>query len=144
MKFFSVILFGLFLTSCVTTTQYSKMTDLSSDEESAKIFVIRKSILATAIPMKIYQDGELVGRLGPKGYIAWEVEKEGPIFITSSSPENKDHFKIDVQKGKTYYLKQKAKPGYFVARSGLELMEPEKARKAINKLKEPKVNYTTR
>ena len=144
MKFLSVILFGLLLASCATTTQYSKMTDLSSDDESAKIFVIRKSFMATAIPMKIYQDGELVGRLGPKGYIAWEVKKEGPIFITSSGPENKDHFKIDVQKGKTYYLKQKAKPGYFVARSGLELMEPEKARKAINKLKEPKVNYTTR
>jgi len=144
MKIFHAIFLGLFLTSCVTTTQYSKFTDLSSNDGNAKIFVVRKSILATAIPMKIYQDGELVGRLGPKGYIAWEVENEGRIQITSSSPENKDYFTIDVQKGKTYYLKQKAKPGYLVARSGLELMEPEKARKAINKLKEPKVNYTTR
>ena len=144
MKLLPVIFLGLFLTSCATTTQYSKLTDLSSNDENAKIFIIRKSFLATAIPMKIYQDGDLVGRLGPKGYIAWEVEKEGEIQITSSSPENSDYFTIDVQKGKTYYLKQKAKPGYFVARSGLELMEPQKARRAINKLKEPKVNYTTR
>ncbi len=144
MKLLPVIFLAVFLTSCATTTQYSKLTDLSSNDENAKIFIIRKSWLTTAIPMKIYQDGKLVGRLGPKGYIAWKVEKEGEIQITSSSPENKDNFTIDVQKGKTYYLKQKAKPGYFVARSGLELMEPQKAKRAINKLKEPKVNYTSR
>ena len=143
MKLLHLFILGILLSSCATTTQYTKFTDLASNEEVAQIYIIRKSFMATAIPFIIYQDHRRVGKLGPKSYLALEIDEPGLVEIASFSPENQDIFNIDVQMGKTYFLRQRVRPGVYAPRTRLELMDPYEAEEALAKLKGPKrVNYT--
>ena len=142
MKVFHLFIFAIFLTSCASTTQYTKFTELEANDEVAQIYIIRKSLMATAIPYMIYKDGRMVGELGPKSYLALEIDQPGEVEIASFSPANQDVFTIDVQMGKTYYLKQRTKIGVLVPGNRLELMDPFEAEEALGKLKAPRVNYT--
>ncbi len=84
--------------------QYVKYSGNELNQETnAKINVIRSTNFGSAIKMKIYQDDKLIGKLGPKSYLSWEVDpSKGAITIISKS-ENKDMLIISPKVGKTYY-----------------------------------------
>jgi hypothetical protein len=132
----------LLLSSCASTTQYVKYSGKElSKNSNAKIYVIRNTNFGSAIKMKIYQDEKLIGKLGPKSFLSWEVDpSKGEISIISKS-ENKDMLTIKPKAGKTYYIKQKIKLGFAIARTGLEFLEPEDAKEILEKLKKPQMKY---
>lgn len=136
--FFYCFLVGL-IASCASTTQYVKLPDFSStaDPEVARIYVIRPTAYGSARKMKIYEDDVLIGKLGPKSYLCWEVD-EGRILLKSTLG-NEDYYAIEAKKGKTYYVRQRLRVGMVVSQTDLEFMDEEKAIAAINKLRKPKV-----
>jgi len=141
-KLFQLICLTILITSCATTTQYVKYSgNEPNNETNAKIYVIRSTNFGSAIKMKIYQDDKLIGKLGPKSYLSWEVDpKKGDITIISKS-ENKDMLTISPKGGKTYYIKQKIKMGFAVARTGLEFLDENEAKEMLSKLKKPQIKY---
>lgn len=139
-KIYPTICLTLLLSSCASTMQYVKYPDDESiNENKSKIYVIRSTIFGSAIKMKIYQDDQLIGKLGPKSFLSWEVDpSKGDMAIISKS-ENKDTLKISPKPGKTYYIKQKVKLGWVVARTGLEFLEENEAKKILSELKNPRI-----
>jgi hypothetical protein len=137
-----IICLTLILASCASTTQYVKYSGKElNQEKNAKIYVIRSTNFGSGIKMKIYQDDKLIGKLGPKSYLAWEVDpSEGDITIISKS-ENKDMLTISPKAGKTYYIKQKIKMGWAIARTGLEFLDENEAKEMLSNLKKPQMKY---
>lgn len=141
-KLLPIICLTFLLTSCASTMQYVKYSgNEPNNETNAKIYVIRSTNFGSAIKMKIYQDDKLIGKLGPKSYLSWEVDPtKGDITIISKS-ENKDMLTISPKAGKTYYIKQKIKMGWAVARTGLEFLEENEAKEMLSNLKKPQMKY---
>ena len=128
--------------SCASTNQYVKQAhSKQQSENTATVYVVRTNNFVSAIKFKIYQDDKLVGKLGPKSYLAWNVDCSKGEFTVVSKSENKDMVRINPQPGKTYYIKQKVKAGVIIARSGLEFISEEEATEYLTQLKEPKMKY---
>jgi hypothetical protein len=127
------------LTSC-STTQYGKFThQLPLPENSARIYIVRPSILAYAIPMHVKIDEKIVGTTGARGYICYDIP--AGEHIIKSKAENSTYFGINAQAGETYYFKQKPTGGWLYARNKLENISKESGQKTVTKLKKPRVNY---
>ncbi len=138
-----IVVVSLILSSCASTFQYNKIAQPNSnDEEMATICVLRPSSFGSAIKFGIYQDEKLIGKLGPKSYLAWTVKPDGKELTIMSKSENKDMLTINPQAGKTYYIKQKVKMGIAIARTGLEFIEENEGKEILRKLKAPKSKYT--
>jgi hypothetical protein len=138
-----IIVVSLILSSCASTFQYNKIAQPNSnDKEMATIYVLRPSSFGSAIKFGIYQDEKLIGKLGPKSYLAWTVKPDGKELTIMSKSENKDMLTINPQAGKTYYIKQKVKMGIAIARTGLEFIEENEGKEILRKLKAPKSKYT--
>ena len=138
-----IIVVSLILSSCASTFQYNKIAQPNSnDKEMATIYVLRPSSFGSAIKFGVYQDEKLIGKLGPKSYLAWTVKPDGKELTIMSKSENKDMLTINPQAGKTYYIKQKVKMGIAIARTGLEFIEENEGKEILRKLKVPKSKYT--
>ena len=135
------ILAIVLMTSCASTTQFTKFAGKEKLQSTtdARIYVLRPSILGSAVKMKVFCNDKLIGKTGPKSYLSWEV-KEGEYTIRSNS-ENKDYFTVNAKAGKTYYIKQTPKMGWVVARVSLENLEENEGLAILNKLKNPKLKY---
>ena len=147
MKKIIAILSLILLFGCAATTQYVQRTDTNNDLNSntkeylAQIYVLRPSAYGSAITYKIYQGEKFIGELGPRSYLTWQVDPaEGPIDVISKM-ENYAILPITPEAGKTYYIKQKVKMGWVMARTELELLTEEKALEILKKLKPPKTQY---
>lgn len=141
-KLLLIIFLSILFASCASTTQYVKFSEnVTNNESNAKVYVLRPSSYGSGIKMNVYQDDKLIGKLGPKSYLSWEVDpSKGDITVISKS-ENKDMLTISPKAGKTYYIKQKVKMGWVVARSGLEFIDATEAMEILRKLKKPKMKY---
>lgn len=138
-----IVVVSLILSSCASTFQYNKIAQPNSnDKEMATIYVLRPSSFGSAIKFEIYQDEKLIGKLGPKSYLAWTLKLDGKELTIMSKSENKDMLTINPQAGKTYYIKQKVKMGIAIARTGLEFIEENEGKEILRKLKAPKSKYT--
>ena len=138
-----IVVVSLILSSWANTFQYNKIAQPNSnDKEMATIYVLRPSSFGSAIKFGIYRDEKLIGKLGPKSYLAWTVKPDGKELTIMSKSENKDMLTINPQAGKTYYIKQKVKMGIAIARTGLEFIEENEGKEILRKLKAPKSKYT--
>lgn len=138
-----VVVLSLILSGCANTFQYNKIAQPNSDDkEMATIYVLRPSSFGSAIKFGIYQNEKLIGKLGPKSYLAWTVKPDGKKLLIMSKSENKDILTINPQPGKTYYIKQKVKMGIAIARTRLEFIDEHEANDIFRKLKGPKSKYS--
>jgi len=140
MKKISLFLFlCILLSSCANTQQFVKnVNENSSENETARIYVLRSSSFGSAVQFKIFQDENLIGKLGPKSYLSWNVVPEGKEINIISKSENKDTLTINPIAGKSYYIKQRVDLGFVVARTRLELIDEEEAKEIMKKLNAPK------
>jgi len=143
-KLISVFSLVFLLSGCASTTQYVKAPidnntgESMNNETMAQIYVLRPSSFGSAITYKIYQGETFIGELGPKSYLSWVVNpSEGEISIFSKA-ENYDMLKLVPKAGSTYYIKQKVKMGWVMARTELEWMNEKEALEVLKKLKKPK------
>lgn len=131
-------LVGFLAVGCASTKQYVAIPNQSAiveNPEKARIYVLRPVSIGGMVPMEV-QDGEIVvGETGPRGALCWERDP-GPADITSHA-ENVDFLRIETEKGMVYYLLQKVKMGFFVARTKLELLMKDEGPETLQKCKLP-------
>ena len=141
MKNVLIILSIALLTSCASTSQFAKFAgkDNPLSTTNARIYILRPSILGSAIKMKVFCNDTLVGKTGPLGYLSWDV-REGTYTIKSTS-ENTDYFTVNAKAGKTYYIKQRSQWGWLFARVSLKGLEEVEGQEILSKLKKPKIKY---
>lgn len=123
---------------CASTKQYVVIPNQSAiveDPEKARIYVLRPVSIGGVVPMEV-QDGEIVvGETGPRGALCWERDP-GPADITSHA-ENVDFLRIETEKGIVYYLLQRVKMGFMIARTKLEQISKEEGETNLKKCKIP-------
>lgn len=136
MKLSSLVLF-VFVTflfsSCASTKQYSK---LEKKENVAQVYIIRDSSYGYFFASKVYVGNDLLGKLGKNSYLSF-IPKSSEIELTSNM-ENTSKLSLQIEEGKTYYVRQKVKLGFFVKpRTKLELISEEEGKKALLEVKAP-------
>lgn len=144
MKFLYFLLLTVLLSSCVTTTQYVELAandEVAEDE--ARVVILRKSPLGTAIKANVFQDGTLVGKTGPRGYLAWSAPANGQPVEIISKTENRERLTIPFLPGQTYYIRQRVAFGWLIGRFKLRMVSPEEGKALMAKLKTPVVVLPT-
>ena len=132
------ILLGLF-SGCASTKQFAKLPVDDTNKDLAKIYVIRPSNYAFSVKVKIYENDNLVGKIGPKSYLYWEVDPANGNVEIMSKAENKDAITISPKVGETYYIKQKMKTGILKARTEITLLSETEAKELLPDLKAPEL-----
>ena len=117
MKNVLIILSIALLTSCASTSQFAKFADKDTplSTTDARIYILRPSILGSAIKMKVFCNDTLIGKTRPLGYLSWDV-KEGAYTIKSTS-ENTDYFTVNAKAGKNILYKTKIPMGLVIRKS---------------------------
>lgn len=128
-------LMGFLMMACASTKQYVAIPDQSMavGADKARIYVLRPVSLGGAVPMKVSDGSTTIGVTGPKGALCWDREP-GPADI-SSHAENVHHLKINAEKGMVYYLLQRVKMGFMIARTKLEQLSKEEGEATLKKCK---------
>ena len=119
-------------------------------EGMARIYIMRTTGTLWNYNVTVYLDEKVIGKLGPKSFLMFEVNTDKPISIGTAfvgnsvrnkSEENQEFITINPKQGKTYYVGVKAKYGTFRGQTEITPLENEEAIKMIPKLDKPKVNY---
>ena len=148
MKNFLILALLFICASCTKTTQfasYPKGEALEKTKDLADIYIIRNSFYGSAVPIDIFDGGELIGRLGNKGYLHWQVPAGDTLHLKSDF-RNPSYLVLPTQAGETYYIHQRLKSGLLKVRSQLEIIDEEKGMAKLSKVKMPEVaqSQTTR
>lgn len=144
-----IIIFSIFLiiTGCSPTKQFVAFShDQTKAENKGRIYVIKPSFVGSAVKTAIYCNDVLVGNTANGSYLCWDLE-EGMYVIgntqhvhngnTLGSASGEDVFRINVKKGKTYYLRQSPHFGGI----SFVIMDTKEGENTIKSRKKPKVNY---
>jgi len=126
------------LTGCASTVQSVRVPDLNKrveDPAKARIYLIRPSIIGTAIKADVWVGGRSIGKLAYNSFLTWE-EPAGEITISvqaySNAPRRID---LKLSPGSVYYIQ--ADVASAVNWQPLFLSEAE-GRELVSKCKAPK------
>ncbi len=133
-----LLVIGLIFNACATT-QFVNLAQKPPKEGTATIYVLRPTILASAVKVGIYQDDKPIGKLGPKSYLSWEVPGNGDAIEIMSRTENRKRVTITPLAGEVYYLEQTFGLGFTIARSQLTPINATEGEEILARLNEPKV-----
>lgn len=146
-KILLIISLMILTISCSPTKQFVAFSHSQPIEgNKGRIYVIKPAFVGSAVKTAIYCNDVLVGNTANGSYLCWDVE-EGMYIIgntqhvhngtTLGSASGEDVFRINVKKGKTYYLKQVPHFGGI----SFEIMDKEDGKKSVKSRKKPTVNY---
>jgi hypothetical protein len=109
----------------------SESPDIKPDSGNALVFFVRPSSMGFAIKTWAFVDDAPVGVTKAKGYVVAEVEAGQHLFW--SKAENVSALEMEVEGGKTYYLKQSPRFGVMKARVKLVPLDAKPGKKALSK-----------
>ncbi|MDH3284166.1 MAG: DUF2846 domain-containing protein [Acidobacteriota bacterium] len=103
------------------------------EEERATIYIVRRAKAGALIYFWSFADDQLVGVTRGPGY-NWAYLEPGQYTIWSKA-ENVSAITLEVEAGKTYYIRQTALPGFGKARVRTELVSEQKWQDLMKKVK---------
>jgi len=133
-------LFGLLLTLVLLVTGCASVPMSSTEDDTqgkrfavkpdkSSIYVYRNEGFGGAITMTVSLDGKVAGQSGPQTYFLWEVAP-GSHEIASHA-EDVSKLTLTTEAGKSYYVWQEVKMGFWMARSLLQQVDEETGRKGV-------------
>jgi len=136
LKCLILLLFIFSAQSCARTIQYYQKPNIGSpiDSNFAQIYLIRPNFLGFLMKNTVYQNQDLIGRLGPLNYLHWQT-KPCSVEILSTQWYYKSKINLEATAGHTYYLKQGVINGSFFHGPKIILLNNSKGQNYINKLK---------
>ena len=132
------LLSSMVLASCRTVPMAnieddSKAKNFSTKPNKAQIYIYRNEMIGAAIKIDVNLDGQLVGRTLSDTYLLLEVPP-GKHTIMSEA-ENKSSLDIDAAKGKSYFIWQEVKMGFWLARSELHSVDESTGKAGVRECK---------
>lgn len=97
--------------------------------ENGRIYFYRTMLLGAAIQPVVTVNGEIVGRATPNGFF-YVDRKPGSYDITVTT-EAESKLTVNVEKGRSQYVKLNLSMGFIVGRITPELMDPAVATKEM-------------
>jgi len=134
------VLVGLLLTLVLVMSGCASVPMASLDDDAqgklfavkpdkSNIYVYRNEGFGGAITMTVSLDGKVAGQSGPQTYFLWEVAP-GSHEIASHA-EDVSKLTLTTEAGKSYYVWQEVKMGFWMARSLLQQVDEETGRKGV-------------
>jgi hypothetical protein len=102
---------------------------------NAGLYIFRSGGLGAALKKDIWVDGECLGESAPNVFFFREVTGDKEHKISTESEFSPNDLAITTVSGKIYYVRQYIKFGVFVGGANLEVVDEDKARKEIAKMK---------
>lgn len=119
-------------TGCATTSMLTRDTkpEIKAKPDSATLVIIRDAWMGSPIVFWHYVDGKLIGETQGKTYFIANANPGLHYVVTAT--ENTVVYQMDLQSGKTYYLRDGVIMGMWRARSsGFTPLTPQQAMEAI-------------
>lgn len=135
-QLFLVTFLAVVLSGCLGVARVAPEVDKAAKEiippeGKALVYLIRPSIIGSAIVMKVECNQVYIGSTGAKRYLYVILDPGEYEFV--SKAENLSRLIISVEAGKTYYIHQKVLIGALYARSRLVQLDDIAGRKKLNK-----------
>lgn len=102
-------------------------------DDMATVYVMRPTSGAAGVKSFFFMDHEPLGVNRGSSYFFFHAEPGKHVFWSKS--ENVDAVELEVEAGRTYYLKQGVRPGFFRARTKLLVLDETGGEKALKKCK---------
>ena len=142
-KLIQVVLFGIFLTSCLSppfSAVTSPMASLAEDRQAKKftpipgkaiVYIYRDEFLAVEERMDIIVDGKSIANAVLYSYV--KIELLPGIHEVVSRTERDAKLVIDVNDGQVYFIQLKCAPGLLKTRSKLILVSEQIGKGEVEK-----------
>jgi hypothetical protein len=138
-RFCGIFLAALCVAGCGPAVQYASPTvqaealSFTPAAGKSRIYVYRGGgFVGSAVSLKVAVDSQVVGATDPNSFLMVEVDP-GAHLVSSPTSENEAFVKLDAAPDSCYFVKMWSKMGIMAAHSGMELSQPDSARKAIRK-----------
>ena len=104
-------------------------------EGNAGLYIYRSGSFGAAIKKDIWVDGKCIGETAPNVFFYHEVPGDTEVKISTESEFSPNDLIVQVKAGLNYFVSQFMKLGVFVGGAGLELVEEQKGKEAVQSLK---------
>ncbi len=99
------------------------------------LYIYRDSIVGGALKKDIWVDGKCVGESAPNVFFYKLVDGDKEHTIATESEFSPNELIVKMKSGFNYFVRQYMKIGVFVGGADLQLVDEEKGKKAVSKLK---------
>ena len=129
------------LAGCATVPMESKeQTNMAKmfnppSEGNAGLYIYRYGSRGGALKKDVWVDGKCIGETAPNVFFYEEVTGSQEHKISTESEFSPNDLLVKTEVGKNYFVKQSIKPGLFVGGAGVKVVDEEKGKKEVQKLK---------
>ena len=102
---------------------------------NAALYIYRSGSFGGALKKDVWVDGKCIGETAPNIFFYEEVPGGAEHKISTESEFSPNDLLVNTESGKNYFVQQYIKIGVFVGGAGIQLVDEEKGKKAVEKLK---------
>ncbi|MCG9697618.1 DUF2846 domain-containing protein [Shewanella sp. Isolate11] len=116
------------------TSNKAKEFKVPTNDKSG-LYIYRSGGFGGALKKDIWVDGECIGESAPNVFFYVELLGDKDYKVSTESEFSPNDLIVQIESGKNYFVRQYMKFGAFVGGAGLELIDEEKGKKEVSKLK---------
>jgi len=129
-----------FLSGCATVPVEDKRsadaakTFTEPSEGNSGLYIYRSGSFGSALKKDVWVDGKCIGETAPDVFFYVEVLGDQEHKVSTESEFSPNDLLLRTEAGKNYFIRQYIKLGVFVHGAGLELVDEEQGKKAVQEL----------
>jgi hypothetical protein len=104
-------------------------------EGSAGLYIYRSGSFGGALKKDIWVNGKCIGETAPNVFFYEEVKGDSEHKVSTESEFSPNDLLVNTETGKNYFVRQYIKMGVFVGGAGVELVDENKGKGEVRKLK---------
>lgn len=116
------------------TSDMAKQFNPPSDGNAA-LYIYRSGSFGAALKKDVWVDGKCIGETAPNVFFLEEVQGDAEHKISTESEFSPNDLLLLTERGKNYFVRQYLKLGVFVGGAGVELVDEESGKAAVQKLR---------
>ncbi len=119
------------------TTEKSDMAKQFNppSDGNAGLYIYRSGTFGGALKKDVWVNGKCIGETAPNVFFYEEVAGDKEHKLSTESEFSPNDLVVQTDSGKNYFIQQFIKLGVFVGGAGLKLVDEEKGKSAVQKLK---------
>ncbi len=104
-------------------------------ENNSGMYIYRSGGFGGALKKDVWVDGNCVGETAPNVFFYEEVAGGQEHKVSTESEFSPNDLLVNTESGKNYFVRQFIKMGVFVGGAGVELVDEEKGKSEVSRLK---------
>ncbi len=113
-------------------------------DDMAGLYIYRSGSFGGALKKDVWVDGKCIGETAPNIFFYESVKGGEEHKVSTESEFSPNDLLVSTEGGKNYFVRQYIKLGVFVGGAGVELVDEEKGKTDISKLKMAKAGSCSR